>query len=256
MGGSAFALVLDLFRIFSVPPVALTAALRARGRGLGLVLRAALTQVTHTATRPFLPMALLAVLLGVLVAYATNRIIGSTLWSGRVPAVMAVAVAREIAPLVVSLVLVARTGTQVTFQLGLMRAGHELDAMESVGIDPNYFVVFPRLLGITAATMGLTILVGTVGLVGGHAVARALDALSYTVSASDVLLSVTTFDIAMALSKAFLSGLFVAATSCHFALHAERSPVGVREAADSSTMWGSALCIAVNAGISVYGFSG
>ncbi|MCB9756226.1 MAG: ABC transporter permease [Myxococcales bacterium] len=248
--------VTELAKILSLPLVAAAATARARGKGASLVVSTTLAQVTHTAQRPFVPLALVAALLGVVVAFAANKTIGATTFSGHLAQVLAVAVTRELTPLVVSLVLVARTGNQLTIQLGLMRAGHELDALEVSGIDPYYFVVLPRVVGVTLGAMALAVCCGAVGMIGGHGVARLIGALGYTVTAAEVFNALAVRDLAIALLKSGLCGLLVASTSCHFALTAGRSPVGVREAAERAALWGFALTLVINLGLSVYGFAG
>ncbi len=247
--------LLECLRILSVPLTTIAATLRARGKGAPIVARTTLAQLTHTALRPFVPLAILGAVLGAVVAFAANKSIGSTTFSGHIARLLAVAVTRELAPLIVSLVLVARTGNQVTIQLGLMRAGHELDAMEVAGVDPNYFVVLPRVVGITLAAMALTVIFSAAGMIGGHGIARALEAIGYTVTLAEVLGALSQRDLILALLKAGLCGVLLASTSCHFALTARRSPVGVRTAAERAALWGFATCVIINLGLSAYGLA-
>ncbi|MCK6599103.1 MAG: ABC transporter permease, partial [Bdellovibrionaceae bacterium] len=54
---------------------------------------------------------------------------------------------REIGPLLTALVVIARSGTAVSTEVGNMRANREIEALESIGINPLSFIVFPRILG-------------------------------------------------------------------------------------------------------------
>ena len=56
-------------------------------------------------------------------------------------------IAREIAPLLTALVVIARSATAVAAHLGNMRANGEIDALQAMGIHPYSYVVYPRLMG-------------------------------------------------------------------------------------------------------------
>lgn len=56
-------------------------------------------------------------------------------------------IGREVAPMLVAIVVIARSATAVATHLGNMRASGEIDALESMGIHPYRYVVYPRLLG-------------------------------------------------------------------------------------------------------------
>src|SRR5690606_15162446 len=56
-------------------------------------------------------------------------------------------VVREVAPLLTALIVIARSGTAVASELGNMKANKEIESLISMGIDPQSFIVFPRLLG-------------------------------------------------------------------------------------------------------------
>src|SRR6202020_946151 len=60
---------------------------------------------------------------------------------------MVAIIVREIAPLLTALIVIARSGTAVASEIGNMRVNREIEALESMGIHPLGFIVFPRLLG-------------------------------------------------------------------------------------------------------------
>jgi phospholipid/cholesterol/gamma-HCH transport system permease protein len=261
----------ELLRILSVPFEAVRALLESRLRGLPLVWTSFLGQIAHTAARPLLPMTIFATCIAAGCLVASAQILGKTTWSAHIPTVMVVTVARELLPLIAALTLVAQTGNQVTFQLGMMREGNEIDALHASGIDPAYFIVLPRLLGIAMGSVVLTLASATVGIFAGHALTRAatslhdampeyawlrsLGAVSYTVEWYDLVEGLQTQNMWMAVAKPFCCGLAVAAGSCHFALTADRSSPGIREAADRSTTWGYVACLTINVSLSTWALS-
>ena len=70
--------------------------------------------------------------------------------------VMVTVVVRELGPLLTALLVLARAGTSTVVELGTMRALGEIEALESLGIDPIHYLVMPRVLGLATAVFCLT----------------------------------------------------------------------------------------------------
>lgn len=81
---------------------------------------------------------------------------------------------RELGPVVTALLFAGRAGTSLTAEIGLMKAGEQLAAMELMAIDPRARVLAPRLLGGMVAMPVLAILFSTIGIIGAWAVAVGL----------------------------------------------------------------------------------
>jgi phospholipid/cholesterol/gamma-HCH transport system permease protein len=77
---------------------------------------------------------------------------------------------RELGPVVTALLFAGRAGTSLTAEIGLMKAGEQLSAMELMAIDPRARVLAPRLIGGIIAMPILAILFSTVGIIGAWAV--------------------------------------------------------------------------------------
>jgi phospholipid/cholesterol/gamma-HCH transport system permease protein len=78
---------------------------------------------------------------------------------------------RELGPVVTALLFAGRAGTSLTAEIGLMKAGEQLSAMELMAIDPRARVLAPRLLGGMVAMPILAILFSTIGILGAYVVA-------------------------------------------------------------------------------------
>ncbi len=81
---------------------------------------------------------------------------------------------RELGPVVTALLFAGRAGTSLTAEIGLMKAGEQLTAMELMAIDPRARVLAPRMLGGIIAMPVLAILFSTVGIIGAWVVAVGL----------------------------------------------------------------------------------
>ena len=78
---------------------------------------------------------------------------------------------RELGPVVTALLFAGRAGTSLTAEIGLMKAGEQLAAMEMMAIDPKSRVLAPRFLGGIVAMPILAILFSAVGILGAYIVA-------------------------------------------------------------------------------------
>lgn len=88
--------------------------------------------------------------------------------------VMVLAVLRELAPLFTAFIVAGRTGSALATYIGNMKVHGEIDALESMGIDPVRFLVLPAVLGCTVGMVCLSLLFTASALLGGFVVAHVL----------------------------------------------------------------------------------
>ena len=81
------------------------------------------------------------------------------------------ALVRELGPVVTGLLFAGRAGTSLTAEIGLMKAGEQIAAMELMAIDPKARVLAPRLIGGIISMPILAILFSAVGILGAYVVA-------------------------------------------------------------------------------------
>ncbi len=84
------------------------------------------------------------------------------------------ALVRELGPVVTALLFAGRAGTSLTAEIGLMKAGEQLAAMEMMAIDPKSRVLAPRFLAGVISMPILAILFSAVGILGAYVVAVGL----------------------------------------------------------------------------------
>jgi phospholipid/cholesterol/gamma-HCH transport system permease protein len=78
---------------------------------------------------------------------------------------------RELGPVVTGLLFAGRAGTSLTAEIGLMKAGEQLAAMDMMAIDPRSRVLAPRFVGGIVSMPILAVLFSTVGILGAYVVA-------------------------------------------------------------------------------------
>ena len=92
---------------------------------------------------------------------------GSAAMSGTV---VALALFRELGPVVTALLFAGRAGTSITAEIGLMRATDQLAAMEMMAVDPLAYVVAPRFLAGIVAMPLLVCVFNAMAILGAHVV--------------------------------------------------------------------------------------
>ena len=80
---------------------------------------------------------------------------------------VALSLLRELGPVVAALLFAGRAGTSLTAEIGLMKAGEQLAAMEMMAIDPMQRIIAPRFWGGVIALPLLTAVFNAVGVLGG-----------------------------------------------------------------------------------------
>jgi len=125
-------------------------------------------------------------------------------------------VARELSPVLTSLVVIVRSGGLMATELGIMKIGGRVHVLEAQGISPFLYLVVPRVLGAAVSTFCLTIIFILVAFASGYLFgaivgkgSRDLLLLANTVSSAVRLKGVLAI-----LSKSILPALFASASCC------------------------------------------
>jgi phospholipid/cholesterol/gamma-HCH transport system permease protein len=83
---------------------------------------------------------------------------------------VALSLVRELGPVITALLFAGRAGTSLTAEIGLMKAGEQLSAMEMMAVDPVGRILAPRFWGAVIAMPLLAAVFSAVGVIGGWAV--------------------------------------------------------------------------------------
>lgn len=137
---------------------------------------------------------------------------------------------RELGPLITAIILTGRTGAAIAAELGTMKVRSEIDALATMGINPNRFLILPRLLSITITGPALTLMSMFIGMVGGMLVASL--ALDMPMSAywHRVAERVSIGDFAHGLFKSVLFAWIIATAGSHLGMRANGDPSSVGQA--------------------------
>ncbi len=102
--------------------------------------------------------------LAMLTSYQLKKV-GSELLVG---GLVGISFTRELGPLLTALVIAARVGAAITAELGTMKIGEEIDALETMALAPVRFLIAPRLIAIFIMLPLLVIISNVMGILGGY----------------------------------------------------------------------------------------
>ena len=186
-------------------------------------------------------------LLGVILAFQTASVLKSFGVETFVANMLAIALFRELGPIITAVILAGRTGSSFAAEIGTMKVNEELDALTTMGLPPVRFLVLPRVAAAIAAMPVLTIFAELSGLVGGAIVLQAMG-VPTVVFWRGVATSTTIFMICEGLTKGALFGLLVGLIGCLAGVRTASSSDGVGRSTTSAVVW-SIVAITVTDGL-------
>ena len=195
-----------------------------------------LWQIEQTGPRSLPIIALVSFLVGLIVAYmgaAQLQRFGAQTY---IADLVTVGVVREVAALLVGIVLAGRVGAAFAAQIGSMRANEEVDALATLGVNPVDFLVLPRVLALVIVGPMLTAFGALVGMAVGWLVAVGIygvTPLEYVYSSVQAL---TLPHVLVGLIKGTVYSLLVALAGCLQGLSAGRSAQAVGDATTASVV--------------------
>ncbi len=177
-----------------------------------------LRQCHHTGTRALPFITVTAVFIGLAMVYQALhwlRVFGQSELVGKVLVLILV---REISPLLVSLIIIGRSGPVILAQLGTMQAEGQVHMLDSQGIDPFLYLVVPRVLAASICNFCLTIVFIVAALAAGFVAGNFLQTTDMTIYdfIASILMAMGPKDYAIipmkTLSIGFVVGLIVCTT--------------------------------------------
>ncbi|MGO8765825.1 MAG: MlaE family ABC transporter permease [Limisphaerales bacterium] len=137
--------------------------------------------------------------------------------------------ARELAPIMMAILIAGRIGSAMAAEIGSMRVYQEIDALRTMNINPIHYLVLPRMVAIAFALPMLTIFSILVGWFGGAVVAAVNThiGISYQGFFADLRNVVEIKDVVNGVFKSFCFALIIGVVSCHQGLVTIGGPRGI-----------------------------
>ena len=162
------------------------------------------------------------------------------------PAMVAVAMVREIAPVITGLICAGKVGSGIGAELASMRVTEQIDAMEVSGNRPFKYLVVTRVLAATLMLPLLTILSDIISIAGSFIAVNLNGSTSLTLFLSHVFSSLDFSDVFPAIIKTFFFGFGIGIISCYKGYNSNRGTEGVGIAANTSVVLASLVIFIID----------
>lgn len=161
-------------------------------------------------------------------------------------ATLGLTLTREVGPVFTALMIVARSCSAMAAEIGSMRVTEQIDALETMGVNPIHYLVVPRVVAATLMTPLLAALFNVVGVLGGYVVAVGILNIHAGPFLHRLYYYVDVDDLFGGLVKAACFGALVAAISCYRGYLTHGGAEGVGRATTSAVVISSVTILVVD----------
>jgi phospholipid/cholesterol/gamma-HCH transport system permease protein len=153
---------------------------------------------------------------------------------------VALSLVRELGPVVTGLLFAGRAGTSLTAEIGLMKAGEQLTAMEMMAVDPLAVVLAPRFWAGVIAMPVLAAIFSSVGIIGGYIVGVLLIGVDSGAFWSQMQAGIDVWtDVGNGMIKSVVFGFAVTFIALYQGFEAKPTPEGVSRATTRTVVFAS-----------------
>jgi phospholipid/cholesterol/gamma-HCH transport system permease protein len=160
---------------------------------------------------------------------------------------VALSLLRELGPVVTALLFAGRAGTSLTAEIGLMKAGEQLSAMEMMAVNPVQRVLAPRFWAGLLAMPVLATVFSAIGIIGGYLVGVQLIGVDEGAFWSQMQSNIDVRrDIMNGVLKSFVFGVAVTFTALFQGYEAQPTPEGVSRATTRTVVIASLMVLGLD----------
>ncbi|MGM0425338.1 MAG: MlaE family ABC transporter permease [Thermodesulfobacteriota bacterium] len=191
----------------------------------------------------------------ILVALFTGMVMGLQLYytlvkfgsEGVLGAAVALAIIRELGPVLTAIMVIARAGSSMAAEIGIMRITEQIDALVTMEVDPVRYLFSPRIVAAVISFPLLTALFDVVGILGGYVTGCWMLGINSGVYFSRMQDMVVMTDITGGFYKSLVFGLLVVTICCYqgYYVHLRSQGFGAKGVSLATTSAVVMSCVAV-----------
>ena len=156
---------------------------------------------------------------------------------------VALSMIRELGPVLASLMVTARAGSAMTAEIGIMRITEQIDALETMAINPLQYLITPKMVAALLTVPLLVSIFDVVGIWGGYLVGVKLLGVSAGSYWSSIESAVEWRDVYGGLLKSISFGLIISWVCCYKGFFTSRSAEGLGRATTEAVVLASVLIL-------------
>ena len=142
----------------------------------------------------------------------------------------------ELGPVLTAFMVTGRVGAAMCAELGTMKVTEQIDAIKSMAVNPNRYLIAPRFLAGIVMVPLLTMFSIMMGIIGGYLISTFFFSMSSSSFFSAMPLHITYFDILTGITKSFCFGVLMVTIACYKGLKTKGGAEGVGKATTNSVV--------------------
>ncbi len=179
---------------------------------------------------------LISFLLGLIMAFMSSvqlQQFGANIY---VASLVGISMTRELGPIMTAIIVAGRSGSSFAAEIGTMKISEEVDALSTMGINPNYFLVLPRVIAACMVVPILTLFSDLFAISGGLVVGVTMLDLTISGYTNQTINTLTLFDVFWGVFKSGLFALLISWTGCLKGFQVRGGAAGVGQATTSAVV--------------------
>ena len=193
-------------------------------------------QVVRVGTRSIGIVLLVSGCIGIILALQTAPSLREFGQVDKVANLVGVAVFRELGPLIAAIVLTGFAGASIAAELGTMKVGEEIEALEAMALNPIRFLVMPRVIATASSLIVLSVFADICSVVFGGVVGIFVLDIPYEVYKLNTLNQLRPVDFNTGLIKAAVFGTLLGLIACTNGLKVTGGAAGVGKATTNTVV--------------------
>lgn len=165
--------------------------------------------------------------------------------------VIAIAIGRELGPVLVGVVSAGRVGAAITAEISTMKVTEQIDALRVMATNPVGYLVVPRMIACMVMVPLLTVFGDVIGVLGGWLIAVNYSGITTFMYFNSIDVFMASHDLTGGLVKAAVFGLVIAIIGCYYGLNAPNGAEGVGRATTRSVVGSIILIFMTNVFLSL-----
>jgi len=189
-------------------------------------------------------------------ALAFQSYIGLSKFGGEelVGVVVALGMSRELSPVLTGIMITGKAGSAMAAEIGTMKITEQIDALQTLCIDPYQYLIVPRIIAGTLALPLLSIISTLCGIIGGYLYCTTALNINSEAYLNIIQSKLDILDLTGGMIKAAFFGLILSTIGTYVGLHSGEGAQGVGLATTKSVVIGSIMILIANYFLSIFLF--
>jgi phospholipid/cholesterol/gamma-HCH transport system permease protein len=215
-------------------------------RGKGIRIKAAVESFVEFGVRSLPIVGMICFLVGVIIALQSSYTLEKWGANRFIATLVAVSALREMAPLMTAILITGRSGSAITAEIGTMKVGEEIDALEVMGLNPIKYLVVPKFMAMVLAVPCVTVIAMFIMIFGGFLSSVIVVGVDPSIYIEMTTQSLAQKDLVTGLVKSVFFGVAICWVGVYRGLQVEGGAEGVGRQTTASVVTSIFLIIIVD----------